>query len=168
MNRSISLVAASLLLGLGASTMACDKTAQQDQDKVNQAQATADQKIQNAQAQAATTITNATVEADKKIADANADFMKMRESYRHDEQSNLIDLDGKIEKLNVKEHTATGTAKTSLDTGLSDIQSKRTAFLATMQNVEASTAATWDDAKAKNDKAWTDLKNAVDKASPTL
>lgn len=166
MNRSMSLVTASLLLGLGM--MACDKSAQQDQDKVNQAQATADQKIQTAQDKAATTITNATVEADKKIADANADFMKMRESYRHDEQTNLIDVDGKIEKLNLKEHTATGTAKTTIDNGLNDVQAKRTAFLATMQNVESATAATWDDAKAKNDKAWTDLKNAVDKASPTL
>ncbi len=166
MNRSMSLAATSLLLGLGV--MACDKTAQQDQDKVNQAQATANEKVQNAQDKASTTITNATVEADKKIAEANADFMKTRESYRHDQETSLIDLDKNVDKLNAKEHTAKGSAKTTIDNGLTDIQAKRTAYVAAMQNVESATATTWDDAKAKADKAWTDLKNAVDKASPTL
>lgn len=166
MNRSTKIFGVSLLLCVA--TAACNKTAKQDQEEMNQAQAQADQKTAEAQRQSTTTITNAQVEADKKIAAAQSDFLRMRESYRHDQQTNLIDLDGKIEKLDTKEHTAKGQAKVDLDNGLQTIAAKRTAFLTTLQNVDAATAATWDDAKAKNDQAWNDLKSAVDKASPTL
>ena len=111
-----------------------------------------------------TVLTNAQVEADKKIAAAQNDFMKMRESYRHDQQSNLIDLDGKIQKLNDKERTAKGQAKIDLDNNLQNIANKRAVYLGALQQVDSATTATFDDAKAKADKAWDDLKAAVDKA----
>ncbi|MGH7284921.1 MAG: hypothetical protein ACRELY_25625 [Polyangiaceae bacterium] len=164
MNRSMKLIACVLVLGAGA--IACNKTAQEDQDKMNSAQQQADQKIANAQQQSTTTITNAQLEADKKISAANNDFMRMRESYRHDQQTNLIDLDGNVQKLDDKERTAKGQTKIALDNDLQTIATKRTAFLTTLQSVDSATAATFDDAKARNDKAWTDLKAAVDKASP--
>ena len=60
MNRTMTLFAASIVLALAA--VACDKTAQEDQDKVNAAQQTATDKITSAQ-----------VEANDKIATAQAD-----------------------------------------------------------------------------------------------
>lgn len=162
MNRSMKLIACALVLG--ASATACNNSAKEDQEKMNAAQQQADQKIDKAQQQSTTTITNAQLEADKKISAANNDFMKMRESYRHDQQTSLIDLDGKVEKLDAKERTAKGQTKIDLDNSLQTIAAKRTAFLGTLQNVDSATAATWDDAKARNDKAWDDLKAAVDKA----
>ncbi|MEO8876724.1 MAG: hypothetical protein ABI461_14120, partial [Polyangiaceae bacterium] len=86
MNRTMTLFAASIVLALAA--VACDKTAQEDQDKVNAAQQTATDKITSAQ-----------VEANDKIATAQADFLKTREGYRHDVQNNMIDVDAKIQKL---------------------------------------------------------------------
>ena len=166
MNRSMKLFAVSLALGLGA--VACDKTAQQDQDKVNQAQQTANDKIAQAQGEAQTKITSAQITANQDIASANADFMKMRESYRHDVQTNLIDMDTRIQKLDDKERTLTAQKKTDLDTSLSDINAKRQVFVTDIGALDQSTASTWDAAKAKTDQAWTDLKASVDKASPAL
>ena len=166
MNRSIKLCVASLVLGLAA--VACDKTAQQDQDKVNQAQQTANDKISAAQTEAQTKITSAQVAAHQDITSANADFMKLRESYRHDVQTNLIDEDSKIQKLDDNERTLTAKKKTDLDTNLADIGAKRSLFVTDINALDQSTATTWDAAKAKTDQAWTDLKSAVDKASPTL
>src|SRR5450432_2163965 len=119
MNRSTKLFVVALGLGLGA--VACDKTAQQDQDKVNQAQQTANDKIAQAQTEAQTKITSAQISANQDIATANADFMKMRESYRHDVQTNLIDMDTRIQKLDDKERTLTAQKRTDLNTGLTDI-----------------------------------------------
>lgn len=166
MNRSMKLCVASLVLGLAA--VACDKTAQQDQDKVNQAQATANDKISAAQTEAQTKITSAQVAANQTIASANADFMKMRESYRHDVQTNLIDEDSKIQSLDDKERTLTATKKTAMDTSLTDIGAKRSVFVTDINALDQSTATTWDAAKAKTDQAWSDLKGAVDKATPVL
>jgi hypothetical protein len=166
MNRSIKLCVTSLVLGLAA--VACDKTAQQDQDKVNQAQQTANDKIAQAQSEAQTKITSAQVAANQDIAAANADFMKMRESYRHDVQTNLIDEDSKIQKLDDRERTLTAQKRTDLDTSLADISLKRATFINDINALDQSTAATWDAAKAKTDQAWSDLKGAVDKATPVL
>jgi len=166
MNRSIKLFVATLALGLTA--VACDKTAQQDQDKVNQAQQTASDKIAQAQAESTTKITSAQVTANQQIASATADFMKMRESYRHDVQTNLIDTDTKIQNLDDKERTLKAQAKIDMDKNLADISAKRSAFVSDIGVIDQSTATSWDAAKAKTDQAYTDLKSAVDKATPTL
>jgi hypothetical protein len=166
MNRSMKLCVASLVLGMAA--VACDKTAQQDQDKANQAQQTANEKISAAQSEAQTKITSAQVAANQDIASANADFLKMRESYRHDVQTNLIDTDTKIQLLDDKERTLTAQKKTALDATLTDISAKRSVFVTDINALDQSTAASWDSAKTTTDKAWTDLKAAVDKATPTL
>ena len=166
MNRSMKLI--TCVLVLGASAIACNKTAKEDQDQINAAQQKADEKTAEAQRNSTTTITNAQVEADKKIASAQNDFLRMREGYRHDQQTNLIDLDGKIQKLDDKERTAKGQEKVNLDNNLQLIANKRAAYLGTLQQVDSATTATFDDAKARTDQAWDDLKKTVDKASPTL
>ncbi len=166
MNRSMKLCVTSLVLGLAA--VACDKTAQQDQDKVNQAQQTANDKISAAQTEAQTKITSAQLTANHDIASANADFLKMRESYRHDVQTNLIDTDTKIQLLDDKERTLTAQKKSAMDSSLADISAKRSVFVTDINALDQATTTTWDSAKATTDKAWTDLKAAVDKATPTL
>lgn len=142
----------------------CDKAAD-DQNKANTAQAEADKKIAEAKKEAADKSNNAQAEADKKIAAAEGDFGKRREDYRHKLQTDLIDLDKKIDMLDAKSKTATGKAKTDLDANLAQIRTRRTAFAQNMKVLDTSTAITWDDAKTRVDKEWTDLKTLVDKAA---
>lgn len=155
MNRTTNLFAASIVLALAA--VACDKSAQQDQDKVNAAQQTATDKITSAQ-----------LEANDKISAAQADFLKTREGYRHDVQNNLIDVDARIQKLSDKEKTLISQKKIDMDTSLSDIQAKRASFVSDVKALDQSTAATWDATKTNTDQAWYDLKAAVDKVTPVL
>jgi len=142
----------------------CDKAAD-DQNKANAAQAEADKKIADAKKEAADKSNNAQAEADKKIAAAEGDFGKRREDYRHKVQTDLIDLDKKIDVLEAKSKTATGKAKVDIDANLPQIRTRRAAFAQDMKAVDTSTAITWDDMKTRVDKEWTDLKALVDKAA---
>ncbi len=142
----------------------CDKAAD-DQNKANNAQAEADKKIADAKKEAADKANNAQAEADKKIAAAEGDFGKRREDYRHKIQTDLIDLDKKIDVLEAKAKTATGKTKTDLDANLAVIRTRRASFSQEMKGVDTATAVTWDDMKVRVDKEWTDLKALVDKAA---
>ena len=151
-------MALTLTLGVG-----CDKAAD-EQNKANAAQAEADKKIAEAAKEATTKTTGAQVEADKKIAAAESDFGKRREDYRHKIQSDLVDLDKKIDLLEAKSKTATGKVKTDLDSRLAQIRTRRAAFGTSFTSVATATAPQWDDMKVRMDKEWTDLKALVDKA----
>ena len=142
----------------------CDKGAD-EQQKANAAQAEADKKIAEANKEALTKTTSAQVEADKKIAAAEGDFGKRREDYRHKIQSDLTDLDKKIEILEAKSKAATGKAKSDLELSLAQIRTRRVAFTADLAGVETATSVQWDNTKARVDKDWTDLKAMVDKAN---
>ena len=155
--------ALALTLTLACAT-GCDKAAD-DQNKANAAQAEADQKIAAAKKEASEKSNNAQAEADKKIATAEGDFGKRREDYRHKVQTDLIDVDKKIDILEAKSKTATGKAKVDLDANLAAIRTRRTAFAQDMKGVDTATALTWADMKTRVDKSWTDLKALVDKAS---
>lgn len=152
--------AMALTLTLGAG---CDKAAD-EQQKANQAQAEADKKIAEANKEAVTKTTGAQVEADKKIAAAEGEFGKRREDYRHKVQTDLVDLDKKIDILDAKAKAATGKVKTDLDAKLAPIHARRAAFGTSFANVSTVTAPVWDDTKVRLDKEWTDLKSMVDKA----
>lgn len=151
-------MALTLTLGVG-----CDKAAD-EQHKANAAQAEADKKIAEANKEATTKTTGAQVEADKKIAAAESDFSKRREDYRHKIQSDLVDLDKKIDLLDAKAKTTTGKAKVDLDSRLTQIRTRRAAFGTSFSSVSTATAPQWDDMKVRMDKEWTDLKALVDKA----
>ena len=142
----------------------CDKGAD-EQQKANAAQAEADRKIAEANKEALTKTTSAQMEADKKIAAAEGDFGKRREDYRHKMQSDLVDLDKKIEVLEAKSKAATGKAKTDLELSLAQIRTRRVAFTADLVGVETATAVQWDNTKARVDKDWTDLRAMVDKVN---
>jgi hypothetical protein len=163
MIRATIIASAALALTLTC-VVGCDKAAD-DQNKANAAQAEADKKIADAKKEAADKSNAAQAEADKKIAAAEGDFGKRREDYRHKLQTDLIDLDKKIDNLEAKSKTATGKAKADLDANLTTIRARRTTFAQDMKALDTSTAVTWDDTKTRVDKEWTDLKALVDKAA---
>jgi regulator of protease activity HflC (stomatin/prohibitin superfamily) len=151
-------IALTLTLGVG-----CDKAAD-EQQKANAAQTEADKKIAEANKEAVTKTTGAQIEADKKIANAEGDFGKRREDYRHTMQSNLVDIDKKVDLLEAKSKAATGKAKADLDARLSQIRVRRAAFGTTISAVATTTAPQWDDTKVRVDKEWSELNALVDKA----
>jgi hypothetical protein len=162
MIRTSIIVLSAMALTLAASA-GCDKAAD-DQQKATSAQAEADKKIAEANKDAVTKTTGAQIEADKTIAAAQADFAKRREDYRHRVQTDLVDLDKKIDMLEVKAKTATGKVKTDLDANLASIRAQRKGFNTDLTEIDSANANQWDNAKARADKDWTDLKTLVDKA----
>ena len=158
----------SMLVGVVLSVSvlaACDKKAEDDQSKANNAQATANEKVAEAKTEADKKINAAQAEADKKIAEAQASFGKLREDFRHKTTTDLVDLNKKIDELDAKAKKATGKTKADLDTRMPQIKAKRDAFNADFKTIDNVTAPTWDDAKARLEKEWSDLKTMVDKAS---
>ena len=162
MNRASIFASTAMALTLTL-VAGCDK-ASDEQQKANAAQAEADKKIAEANKENLVKTTGAQVEADKKIAAAEGEFGKRREEYRHKIQSDLVDLDKKIELLEAKAKGATGKTKTDLDLRLAQIRARRATFSADLASVENATAVQWDNTKARVDKDWTDLKAMVDKA----
>jgi hypothetical protein len=152
-----AVLAAALALG-------CNK-AIDDQTKANNAQTEANDKIFAATKEADQKIAAAQAEADKKTADANANFMKLREDYRHQTTNNLVDLDYKVGVLEGNSRAAPANkSKVDLDANLNQIHLKRAEFGADYKAIETASAVTWDDTKARLDKEWTELKALVDKA----
>src|SRR3954471_1340247 len=108
MIRSSIFASAALALTVTLVAAGCDNKAADDQQKANNAQAEANKKIAEANKEAADKGNSAQAEADKKIAAAEGDFGKRREDYRHKVQTDLIELDKKIDNLEAKSKTATG------------------------------------------------------------
>jgi regulator of protease activity HflC (stomatin/prohibitin superfamily) len=161
MIRSSLIVCGSLMLVLASG---CDKAADEQQKAAN-AQAQANDKIVQANQEADQKANSAQADADKKIAEAQASFLKMREDYRHDTTTNLVDLDKKIADLEAKEKTATGKKKADLDVQLGQIRTQREAFANDWKTIETASATTWDATKNRLDKEWSDLKTMVDRAA---
>jgi hypothetical protein len=140
---------------------ACDKPGVTEQQKEQKAaQDNADQ-----QERAARESASAQADMNQKIASAHADFENSREDYRHSRQTDLDDIDAKIAKLEAKEATATGKAKTDLDAKLPSIRAQRASFGSDFRTLQSTSSVTWDNAKARVDKEWEALKAAVDAAS---
>jgi len=93
---SLALTALTLVLGTS-----CDN-ASSDSKKANGAQAEANDKTAAAMKEATDKANSAQAEADEKIAAARADFMKLREDYRHATTNNLVELDRKVSDLATK------------------------------------------------------------------
>jgi hypothetical protein len=160
---------ASLFLAAAASSALClslvtgCERAADDQAKANGAQAEANTKITQAKIEANEKVNNAQAEADMKIAAAQGDFSKRREDFRHKLESDVIDLDKKIDVLEAKSKTATGKGKADLDANLAVIRTQRAKLATDVRGLETASAATWDDTKARIEKELGDLKSAVDK-----
>lgn len=153
-------VSSALCLSLGTG---CDRAAD-DQAKANAAQGEANKKIAEAKNEANDKSNSAQAEADKKIAAAQGDFSKRREDFRHKLESDVIDIDKKIDLLEAKSKTATGKAKADLDANLAAIRARRSSLTSEVKGLETASASTWDDTKTRIEKQLSDLKSAVEKA----
>ena len=142
---------------------ACNK-AVDEQQKADQARTDADKKVNEANTEANDKINAARAEADKKVADAQANFLKLREDFRHDVTEDLVKVDKDIADLEAKSKTAKGKTKADIDAALPNIHSLRESVTSEYRSLEMSSAITWDDSKARVDKAVDDLKKAVSKA----
>ncbi len=145
------------------STAGCDKAAD-EQRNANEARALADRKENEANLKAATTINAARADADKKVADAQANFLTMREDYRHKATESLIEVDKDIAQLEAKAKTLKGKTKAELEVRLPNLRTQRESVTNEYKSLETSSALTWDASKARVDKAIDDLKAAVSKA----
>jgi hypothetical protein len=161
MNRSITFSACmALSLALAAG---CNKAAD-EQKKADEARAEADNKVMEANRDATDKVNAARAEEDKKVAEAQADFLKIREDYRHKVTENLTSVDKEIAELEAKAKTATGKTKATLDSNLPNVRTLRENVSNEYRSLELASAITWDDAKGRVDKAVDELKKAVDKA----
>ena len=144
---------------------ACDKSGAEVQATADQAQDKANADIAKATDEANAKARAAQAVADQKVNAVSADFVKTREDYRHQVQSNLDSANKTIADLESKERTALGKAKADLDAILPALRAQRDAFAADLRSIDAASAVTWDSTKARLDKEWADLKVAVDKAT---
>jgi hypothetical protein len=161
MNRSIT-VSACMALSL-ALAAGCNKAAD-EQRKADEARADADNKVIDANREATDKVNAARAEEDKKVAEAQADFLKIREDYRHKVTESLTSVDKDIADLEAKSKTATGKARATLESNLPNVRTLRENVSNEYRSLELASAITWDDAKARVDKAVDELKKAVDKA----
>jgi hypothetical protein len=163
MVRSTRLIATTTLtVCLLAAAVACDN-ASDDANRAKTAQAMANDKSGAAIRESDEKVKNAQAEADTKVAAAHADFMTMRENYRHTTTQNLVELDQKVDVLTAKAVQSSGQEKTDRDAGLKQIHASRDAFQQLYKSLDSASESTWDDAKARVDKEWTDLKALVDR-----
>jgi len=147
------IVASALSLALAT---ACN-TARDQQQKSDEAQATADQKIAEATQQASEKINEAQAQADKQTAAAQAAFTKMREDYRHEVNIKLAELDKKMAEREANAKTASAAKRAQLEASLVDIRAGRDAFTTEYRSLETASATTWDDVKQRIDKSLSNL-----------
>ena len=161
MIRSLNIPLAAVLIAIGS--LGCNKAAD-EQKKADEARSEADKKVGEASNDAAEKINAANAEADKKVAEAQANFLKLREDYRHKITEDLVSVDKDIANLEAKAKTATGKTKAQIEAALPNIRSQRETISSEYKSLEFSSAVSWDNAKARVDKAYDDLKKAIDKA----
>jgi predicted Fe-S protein YdhL (DUF1289 family) len=161
-NRTTLFVVCAVL----SSTLAfgCNRAADEEKAAAK-AQAEADQEIAEAAREARDKAVSAQSEADKKISEAQANFMGLREGFRHEMNTNLLKLDQKIADLESSARAATGAKKTELESKLVSIREARLQFSKDYQTIEGAFPNTWDATKAKLEKQWSELSKAVDDAS---
>jgi hypothetical protein len=146
MIRSVSISLAAALIGIGA--LGCNK-AVDEQKKADEARSDADKKVGEASNEAAEKINAARAEADKKVAEAQANFLKMREDYRHKVTQDLVSVDKDIADLDAKTKTATGKTKAQIEAALPGIRSLRENVSSEYRSLEFSSALSWDSAQAR-------------------
>lgn len=145
------------------------------QDESNRAQAEAGEKIADARTEAAETISDARqelgeeareaqAEADRTFAGAQGDFQALRETYRHDKNKALIELDTRIAELEALSLTAKGEEKARREPALRQIAQLRADFIAGYDGLEKVDAAQWDLERDRVERLWDAFQTAVRKA----
>jgi len=142
----------------------CENAADQ-QRKVNESQADADREAARAQAEADRVAQQAQAEANREISGAQEKFAKMREEFRHDVRSKLVEIDKDIADLRTASTTENGKKKQKIDANLPIIEERRTRLVAAVDRLEQASASTWDQAKGEVEKLWDELKHSVQAAT---
>jgi hypothetical protein len=145
---------------LSASLLMCQKPGAEEQT----AEGRANKQAEETQSEAVNKVNAAQAAADQKIAAARADFEKAREDYRHSRQGDIDSLSQKIADLDAEDKTATGKTRASLDANLPAIHAQRDAFVNDLRGMQLASPATWDGAKARLDGEWDALNKAVGNA----
>jgi vacuolar-type H+-ATPase subunit H len=159
--RNALIIAA--IVAVGGLT-ACERSAEQERERVQAAQREADQKVDQAKKESTTRITSAQTEVDKIVAEANANFAKTRDEYRDKLTKDVREFDQKIDRLERRSATTTGQTKNELDSALPDIRARRQALQTDMAQLDAATMGNWDALKNRLDTDRQALTSAIDKA----
>ncbi len=130
--------------------------------KVATAQAEANDKIVAAVAEADQKSKVAQSEVDAKVMAAKEAFLKVREEYRHDVETKLIEFDRSIAELELKAKKAVGQAHVDVHARLKKIRAQREVVAKSCKALETESAMTWDETKARVDREWTELKTLLD------
>ena len=157
--QAFTVIAALSLFAVG-----CESAADQ-QRKVNESQAEANEEAARAQADADRAAQKAQAEADREISGAQEKFAKMREDFRHDVRSKLVEVDKEIADLRAAATTETGKKKQQIDANLPIIEERRTRLIAAFDRLEQVSANSWDQAKDEVEKLWKELKHSVEAAT---
>jgi vacuolar-type H+-ATPase subunit H len=138
----------------------CDGAADK-QNKVENAQTSANDKVTSATVEANQKIASAQAEGAKNVAEAQAGLAKMRDDYTQSVTSDLAEVDRKVTGLEALDATLTGRNKADLDSKLLQIRTARTTVSVDLVALDSTPAAGWDDAKTRLDKEMFDLKALV-------
>lgn len=159
-----------VVLVLALVSSGCETAADQ-QEQANEARAAAEAEKREAQraldeekARAQAALARAENEVDAKVADAQADFAKIREDFRHDVQEDLVTLQQELTQLEIKGRTAQGRQKAKIESALPKIREARRDFDEALRRLESATAATWDDNKTIVQKEFNELQDLVHQA----
>ena len=146
----------------GALAVGCNRAAD-EQKKADEARAEAVEEISEANREATEKVNEAVADAEEEVAEAQANFVRIREDYRHQVTKELADIDQDIASLEAKTNTATGREKAKIESNLPTIRSLRENVSAEYNSLESAAATTWDATKKRVDKAIESLKEAVDR-----
>jgi len=158
-NRAFTAGTITLLFAVG-----CENAADQ-QRKANEAQAEANHEAIEAQVDADRTQHKAQADADREISEAQQKFAKIREEFRHDLKSKLVEVDKEIADLRTQVSTETGKKKQQIEANLPIIDERRALLLASFERLEEASASTWDQVKGEVEKRWDELKHSVQAAT---
>src|SRR4051812_26541837 len=154
------IVGSWLLLASG-----CEKSAQEQQNKAEQAQREANEKSAKAQNEAEQKAGQAQKEANDTVRNVHEDLLKDRNDFQVQAHKTVDDVDGRIDSLKVKSQKASAKARNDFEAAMSDVEQKRAAVGADLSRLESQTAQSFDGFKARVNKEIDDLKKSVDTAS---
>ena len=169
---------------------ACDKSAQEEQAKAEQAQReaneqsgkaarAAEQKAAQAQGEADDKSARANEQAEREIAKAQAkanetirnvhqDLLKDRNEFQVEVHKSVDQLDSRIDQLRVKAQKATAKARGDFEAAMKDVDDKRAAVASDLARLQGQTAESFDTFKTRVNKEIDDLKKSIDGAADTL
>jgi len=123
------------------------ETAKDNQKDAIQAQQQANEKIAEVRSEARDQVVNAQAKAAVGVAEAQANYEKLREDFRHDINTKLVALDEKISKAEAKASKEAGEARANLTAKLAALRTRRAEFAANFEALKDTNVNTWDSAK---------------------